>query len=122
MYTPIDATAYINMKNGTFTGSDTNRILFKATNYTTVDNFKAWLSEQYNAGTPVYVDYVLKVPVDIECTEEQSTVLWDIYYNAKTYDKITHIYSTDNVEPNMEVIYKKDIETLFNNIIVESEV
>lgn len=122
VYTSIDATAYTNMKNGTFTGSDTNRILFKATNYTTVDNFKAWLSELYNAGTPVYIDYVLKVPVDIECTEEQSTVLWDIYYNAKTYDKITHIYSTDNVEPNMEVIYKKDIETLFNNIIVESEV
>ena len=119
VYTSIDATAYTNMKNGTFTGSDTNRILFKATNYTTVDNFKAWLLEKYNAGTPVYVDYILETPLDIECTEEQSTILFDIEQNAKTYDKVTHMYSTDKISSYKDVTYKKDIETLFANTLVE---
>lgn len=89
------------------------------TGITTVDLLKAKLQELSNAGTPVYVDYVLETPQDIECTEEQSTILWDIEQNAKTYDKVTHIYSTDNVSPVIEVAYKKDIETLFNNTLIE---
>ena len=90
--------------------------------YTTLNEFKTFLTEQYNAGTPVYIDYVLETPIDIECTEEQSTILFDIEQNAKTYDKVTHIYSTDKVSPNVEITYKKDIETLFANILIESGV
>ncbi len=99
------------------------KILWFGTNiYTTLNEFKTFLTEQYNAGTPVYIDYVLDTPVDIECTEEQSTVLFDIEQNAKTYDKVTHMYSTDKVSPNVEITYKKDIETLFANILIESGV
>lgn len=88
-------------------------------NINTVELWKAYLQEQYNAGTPVYVDYISSEPLDIECTEEQSTILWDIEQNAKTYDKVTHMYSTDNVSPNVEITYKKDIETLFANTLIE---
>lgn len=84
-----------------------------------VEALKTYLSEQYNAGTPLYVDYILETPLDIECTEEQSTILFDIEQNAKTYDKVTHMYSTDEVSPYKEVTYKKDIETLFANTLVE---
>lgn len=80
----------------------------------TIDNFKAWLSSNN-----LTVDYLLKTPIDIECTEEQSTILFDIEQNAKTYDKVTHMYSTDKISSYKEVTYKKDIETLFANTLVE---
>lgn len=88
-------------------------------NINTVELWKAYLQAQYNAGTPVYVDYVLEEPQDIECTEEQSTILDQIENEAKTYKNVTHIYSTDEISPVIDVTYKKDIETLFANTLVE---
>ena len=83
---------------------------------TTVEDFKTFLQEQYNSNTPVYVDYVLEEPEDIECTEEQNQILDKIENEAKTYKRVTHIYSTDEVSPNLEGTYNKDIETMINNI------
>ena len=111
--------SYIGENNG-IAINDTPKIFIVniSNNIDTLEKLKTWLTAQYNTGTAVYIDYVLVEPVDIECTEEQSTVLWDIEQNAKTYKNITHIYSTDNVSPKAEITYKKDIETLFNNILV----
>lgn len=95
--------------------ANTNNIQFINTNVTTIEEFKEWITAQYNAGTPVYVDYLLETPIDIECNEEQSTILWDIEQNAKTYKNITHIYSTDEVSANIDATYKKDIETLIGS-------
>ena len=80
-----------------------------------VTALKEWLSSQYNAGTPVYVDYILKTPLDIECTEEQNKILDKIEKEVKTYKNITHMYSTDKISSYKDVTYKKDIETLLNN-------
>lgn len=81
------------------------------------EGFKNWLSNQYNAGTPIYVDYVLAEPQDIECTAEQCEILDKINNEAKTYKKITHMYSTNSVAPILEGIYNKDIETYVKNEI-----
>ena len=92
--------------------------------FTTLEDFKVWLQEQYNVGTPVYFDYILAEPKDIECTVEQTEILDKIENEAKTYKNITHIYSTDEVEPILEGTYNKDIETMINNIattVAESE-
>ena len=78
--------------------------------------FKLWIIDQYNAGTPVYIDYVLAEPEEIECTAEQCEILDKIENEAKTYKGVTHIYSTDNVSPILEGTYNKDIETMINNI------
>ena len=112
--------SYIGENNG-IAINDTPKIFIVniSNNIDTLKKLKTWLTAQYNTGTAVYIDYVLVEPVDIECTEEQSTVLWDIEQNAKTYKNITHIYSTDNVSPKAEITYKKNIETLFANTLVE---
>lgn len=94
-------------------------MMFDTSRFGTLSDYKSYLKSLYDAGTPAYLDYVLKEPLDIECTEEQSTILFDIEQNAKTYDKVTHMYSTDEVSANIEVTYKKDIETLFANTLVE---
>ena len=121
----LSASSYTELTDGTArvaVRNSGNGIYISNENNMTLEGWKAWLVEQYNAGTPVYVDYVLTTPLDIECTEEQSTILWDIEQNAKTYKNITHMYSTDEISPVIEVTYKKDIETLFANTLVESGV
>lgn len=84
--------------------------------FETIEEFKTFLQDQYNAGTPVYIDYVLETPEDIECTEEQNQILDKIENEAKTYKNITHIFSNDNVSPILEGTYNKDIEAMINNI------
>lgn len=82
---------------------------------TTVDNVNSWLTDQYNAGTPVYVDYVLATPTDIECTPEQVAILNEIENTVKSYKGGTHIYSTDEVGANVEVTYFTPTNETINN-------
>ena len=56
--------------------------------------------------------YISPEPLDLPCTEEQSTILFDIEQNAKTYKGVTHIYSNDEVSPNFYVEAVKDLTTL----------
>ncbi len=83
----------------------------------TVDaaGFKALLAELYNAGTPLYVDYLAETPVDLLCTEKQNKAL-DKLDNIRTYKNVTYINSTDKISPNMKATYCKDLETVINNI------
>ena len=83
---------------------------------TTVELANAYLQSQYNAGTPVYVDYILATPTDIECTPEQTAILDEIENTVKSYKGVTHIYSIDNVGANVEVTYYKDIDTMINDL------
>ena len=87
----------------------------------TLEEFKAYLKSQYDAGTPVVVYYKLATPTRLAFTDEQKAVAKELK-NAKTYDKITHIYSTDEISPNIEVTYKKNMEILFTNTLAESGV
>lgn len=107
-----------NGKQGISYNRDVNALNISINAFTTAQEYLDWFKEKYDDGDPFYVDYILAEPIDIECTEEQSTILWDIEQNAKTYDKVTHIYSTDKISSYKEVTYKKDIETLFNNTLV----
>ena len=89
----------------------------KESEINTVDKANAWLKTKYDAGAPLYVDYPLETPLDIECTEEQNTILDKIEKEAKTYKNVTHIYSTDEISPVIDVTYKKDLDTYIDNKI-----
>ena len=82
-----------------------------------VEALKTYLSNQYNAGTPLYVDYVLETPIDIECTEEQNEILEDLN-NTRTYKNVTNI--TTDSKAILSLDYAKDLETLLTS--KESEV
>lgn len=77
----------------------------------TVEKISAKLQE-----TNMTIDYILKTPIDIECTPEQTAILDEIENTVKSHKGVTHIYSTDNVGPNVEVRYFKDLDTMINNI------
>ena len=82
------------------------------TENTTVDEFKAWLSAKYNAGTPVYVDYLLETPIDFECTEEQ---VEQIENKPSTYKDFTYVVSEDETPAYLEVAGIYDLNNLINN-------
>lgn len=71
----------------------------------TVDKFKAKLTELYNAGTPLYVDYVLETPTLVECTPEQVEQLEYLNSEMKTYEGINHITTTNEVKPTLSFTY-----------------
>lgn len=81
----------------------------------TIEELKQYLAEQYAKGTPLKVIYELKEEKIIPYTEEQKQEIEKLA-EARTYKNETIIYSTDEVEPIIEVKYRKDIETMINNI------
>ncbi len=95
--------------------SKPKQIAIKNTRISTVDEWKAKLAAQYEAGTPVIIYYKLETPTKLPFTEEQKTEAKGLK-NARTYKNITHIYSTDEVSPIIDITYKKDFETLLNNM------
>lgn len=79
---------------------------------TTGEQFKTWLKQQYDAGTPVIVYYKLATPFDLELTTEQKAIREQ---KLHTYKNVTNI-SLSNDLSSVDVSYKKDLETIFNNL------
>lgn len=83
-------------------------------NKTTADGVtavKQWLSEN-----PVIVEYELAEEVIEPYTEEQLKVYKEIKRTAHSYKGITNIYSSNEISPEFDVIYSKDLEILFNQV------
>ena len=70
-------------------------IRIKSSTASTVEQFKTWLSENN-----VKVQYELAEPQDILIAENVDSLI--------TYKNVTNISTTDNLQPNMEVVYVKD--------------
>lgn len=82
----------------------------------TISEFKSYLAQQKEAGTPVILEYEL-VEEEIEAyTPEQQEAYNKIVQTAKSYKNVTNIYSPDPVSPIFEVNYRKDIDTILANV------
>lgn len=96
---------------GTYTG---NRIFFTHKKFANnLTGFKEWLKSKYDEGKPVIVYYKLATAKDLKLTEEQKAIREQKLY---TYKNITNINLSDKLA-SIDVTYKKDLETMFNNII-----
>ena len=105
-----NGTYYKDKDNVIFSWMSGNLICLKAINkFTDVEMLKAWLAEQYNAGTPVIVYYVLSEPELIECTAEQEEILNSFY----TYKGVTNV-SMSGIG-KIKIIYKQDQQTINKN-------
>ena len=72
--------------------------------------------KSYLAENETYVDYPLEIPLDLECTEEQSKVLEELTY-ATTYEGTTHIYSTDEISPKLKTTCGSEVVPIGHFII-----
>ena len=90
-------------------------IFFKDERFDNVTDWKNWLTQKNTQGNPAYVWYKIETPLKLVCTETQNKQLDDLL-NTSTYKNVTHIYSTDKVSPVIKIKYRKDIETMFNQL------
>lgn len=81
----------------------------------TVDEWKAWVKAQYDAGMPVEVVYVLEEPVETALSDEEM----EAYKALHTYKPHTTIASVDGtkVKPYLMVDYSADTKTYIDNKI-----
>ena len=96
----------------------TNGIAFSQwtdTQYLYLSKIKDSIDElkNYLAANETYVDYPLEIPIDLECTEEQSKIL-DELNNARTYKNVTNI--TTDSKAILSLDYVKDQETQNNKM------
>lgn len=76
----------------------------------TLDEFKTYLAEQYENGTPLEIVYELENEEVLPYTEEQQEAYKQLK-ELKTYKEITHIDSvTDNLSPILSFCYRKDLQ------------
>lgn len=91
-----------------------NIFVIRNTSFEDVASFKTWLSTHNTE-----VIYVLAEPVLIPCTAEQSSQLDEIIEDG-TYKDITHYYSTDAIEPTLDLTYYQDWRATVNSYIDSS--
>lgn len=89
-------------------------VFIDKTRLTTVDTdtFKTWLG---NNNIEVY--FVLATPTTTEITDTTLINALEELLATSTYKNVTNIYTyTDNATPTLQIVYRKDLETLFNNL------
>jgi len=78
-----------------------------------VSEFKAWLSGQYTAGTPVTVYYILPEPVETGLAEEDLAA----YASLHTNKPVTTILNDSGA--GMQISYAADTKTYIDNKFAE---
>lgn len=83
---------------------------------TTLEAWKNKLVEMYNSGNPLVLYFQIFTQDELDFTDEQKAVAKKIKETLHTYKNITHIYSTDETSPVLNVEYAKDLNTQNNNL------
>lgn len=83
--------------------------------FNSADEFKNWLVEQKNGGTPVRIYYYLETPTKLPCTPEQVEVLNQLEQFSLSKG-INHIFSDDELSPKFQLKYYQDMNILLDKI------
>ena len=86
-----------------------------------VDNFKSYLAQQKQAGTPVIIEYEL-AEEEIEAYTEEQQEAYNQLKQLTAYEEETNIYSTNSTSPIFKVTAVKDINsviTQLNTVLLE---
>lgn len=97
-----------NVNTFAFSTASQHILALNIENISTVDELKAYLKAQYDAGTPVMIYYKLQTPTKLAFTEEQKAVAKELN-NARTYKNVTNI--TTDSKAILSLDYVKDQET-----------
>lgn len=81
-----------------------------------LDTLDATGFKNFLANNIISVYYKLATEKRLPFTEEQKTVAKQIKHTAHTYKTITNISSSDEVSPNIKVVYDKDLETVISSL------
>lgn len=114
------ATAAATLKNGEYTLRVTGTVYIKHDMYSTANEFSAWLTEQYNSGTPVVLYYHLATPVETPLSEEEIAA----YKALHTYKERTTVSNDAGAYMALEYAMdaKKYIDSLASGTIIPATV
>lgn len=110
-FTSYSTITDIKYKVGMTNNNAADRLYISNGESSKTEKFKAWLSQRLDEGIPVIIEYELATEEIIPYTQEQQKVIDTALH---TYKNITNI-SVDNELATLDITYKKDIETMFNN-------
>lgn len=80
-----------------------------------IDNLKAYIAAQKEAGTPVLIEYGL-AEEEVESYTEAQKEAWKQIENAKSYEGQTNIFSNNDVSPVFEVTARRDLNAILNSL------
>lgn len=108
---------YVNswLKDNTIIARSGRSIRIHTSEQLTVEEFKTFLAERYNAGNPVYVYYKLATLTKLPCTPEQTVVLEQLY-NMDTYRPVTNVFTQEDLA-NLKLNYVADSKIYVDNKI-----
>ena len=86
-------------------------IVIMTSQFTTVEEFKAYLKEQYNNGTPVVAYYRPKTPQIIELGTLEEPI--------KTFEGVNNIQLLANLDTEIEVVYAQDVKKYIDSKLAE---
>ena len=101
-------TALLTIQDNIIMTASLNKIVYKSTKFSSLSEFKTYLQNQYEEGTPVMIYYKLAEPINLELTDEQKAVVKELN-NARTYKNVTNI--TTDSKAILSLDYAKDQET-----------
>lgn len=81
----------------------------------TIEEFKTWLAQQKEAGTPITIEYELAEEEIEAYTPEQQTA-YNQLKKLKSYAEVTHIYSTNSTSPIFNVTAIKNANAMYENL------
>ena len=99
-------------QNNTFFINIEKKVSLCSQEITTIDALKAYLKARYDANDPVVIYYKLANAIDLELTEAQKAVREQ---KLHTYKNVTNINLSDELA-SIDVTYKKDLDTILNNL------
>ena len=97
----------INNTSGIYDGS----IYVRCDTYSTVNDFKAFLQNQHDGGTPVMVQYILAEPIETPLSAEEIAA----YAALHTYRGNTTVFN--DASAHMEIEYAMDAKTYIGRLI-----
>ncbi len=96
-----------------------NNVVFfycDGTQFTSVEDFKTWLAEQYADGTPVIIEYDLATETIDTYTPAQAEA-YSKLMKLMLYKGVNHIWTeTDGLEPNLKLTYYKSNKLRLDSI------
>ena len=84
--------------------------------YSTVEDFKTYLAEQYANGTPVIIEYELETETTETYTQAQQTAYNKLKEMQSYYDLTYVVGSSDNAHPILTVQAKKSLKVINDEI------
>ena len=87
-----------------------SHFVFRIEEFTSSSGYKNFFAQN-----PFIVEFDVSEEIIEPYTEEQQKVYNEIK-KAHSYKNVTHIFSPDEIKPINKVTYRKDLETMFNNI------